>query len=96
MEFEYKLDAADEVWGVLKPHGSIKVVDFWFSQGIFGMWYKHGGNNQRFRMEGKFLLSKIGKAAKPRSDGKIGGSQPACDDKNEQWEILDSCPVTNE
>ena len=43
-------------------------------------------------MEGKYLLSKIGKAAKPRSDGKIGGSQPACDDKNEQWEILDSCP----
>ena len=90
MEFEYQLDR-DEVWGVLKPQGMNKVVDFWRKKGIFGLGRKNGGKNQRFRLEGNYLLSKNGKAAKLREDGKIGGSKPACNDKNEQWEILDSC-----
>ena len=99
MEFEYQLDP-DEVWGVLKPKGSAKVWDFWevsFGKGFFGLWTKYnpGRNHQKFRMEGKYLLSRAKKfeiALKPRRDGKIGLSKPVCSDKMEQWQILDSCP----
>ena len=42
-------------------------------------------------MEGKHLLSKTGNAVQAREDGKMDGSNPVCDDKNEQWEIVDSC-----
>ena len=77
MEFEYQLDP-DGVWGVLKPKGSAKVWDFWevsFGKGFFGLWTKNDGNHQKFRMEGKYLLSRAKKseiALKPRRDGKIG------------------------
>ena len=92
VEFTYHLDS-DEVWGVLKPQGDHNnmVLDFYYRERVFGIWRKHGGNNQRFRMEGKHLLSKTGNAVQAREDGKMDGSNPVCDDKNEQWEIVDSC-----
>ena len=65
VEFQYQLDP-DEVWGVLKPKGSAKVWDFWevsFGKGFFGLWTKYNPprNHQRFRMEGKYLLSRAKK-----------------------------------
>ena len=89
VEFEYELDS-DKVWGVLKlPSG--KVIAF--HNNYFGWWSKHNGSNQRFRMEGNFLILKTGVVVMPKNNGRITGTnRPVCDDDSQQWEILNSCP----
>ena len=90
-ELRYQPDP-DGVWGVLAPTTDDRVFDFFRSSQSVGLWGKHSGANQRWRMEEKLILSKSGdKAMFQKEDGRIGMKNPSCDDEGQQWEVLESC-----